>query len=41
MDNLFSGAALFSFLRYRGYFAIGTIHDNRIPKKCRLTNKRL
>lgn len=33
MDNLFSGAALFSFLRYRGYSAIGTIRKNRIPKK--------
>lgn len=39
MDNLFSSPALFSFLRFRGYSAIGTIRDNRIPKNCPLTNK--
>jgi hypothetical protein len=41
MDNLFSGAALFSFLKLRGYSAIGTIRENRIPKKYPLTNKKL
>ncbi|KAL4089999.1 hypothetical protein QTP88_024915 [Uroleucon formosanum] len=39
MDNLFSSPALFSFLRFRGYSAIGTIRDNKIPKNCPLTNK--
>jgi DNA excision repair protein ERCC-6 len=39
MDNLFSSPALFSFLRFRGYSAIGTIRENRIPKNCPLTNK--
>ncbi|KAG5887401.1 hypothetical protein JTB14_001591 [Gonioctena quinquepunctata] len=41
MDNLFSNPALFSFLRFRGYSAIGTIRDNRIPTQCPLTNKTL
>lgn len=40
MDNLFSGAALFSFLRFRGYSAVGTIRENRIPKNCPLLNKK-
>lgn len=39
MDNLFSNPALFSFLRFRGYSAIGTIRQNRIPKNCPLTDK--
>ncbi|KAG5889889.1 hypothetical protein JTB14_032788 [Gonioctena quinquepunctata] len=41
MDNLFSNPALFSFLRFRGYSAIGTIRDNQIPTQCSLTNKTL
>lgn len=43
MDNLFSSSALFSFLRFCGYSAMGTIRDNRIPKssKSTLTNKTL
>lgn len=40
MDNLFSGPALFSFLKFRGYSAIGTIRENRIPKECPLLDKR-
>lgn len=39
MENLFSSPALFSFLRFRGYSALGTIRENRIPKNCSLTNK--
>lgn len=39
MDNLFSGPALFSFLTFYGYSAIGTIRDNRLPKGCPLTSK--
>lgn len=39
MDNLFSGSALFSFLRFRGMKAIGTIRENRIPRGCPLTAK--
>jgi len=41
MDNLFSGKNLHSFLKYCGYSAIGTIHENRIPKDCPLQNKKL
>ncbi|KAI4462958.1 transposase is4 [Holotrichia oblita] len=41
MDNLFSGAALFSFLTFRGYKAIGTIRENRIQKDCPLTSKKM
>lgn len=41
MDNLFSGAALFSFLTFRGYSATGTIRENRIPRQCPLTSKQL
>lgn len=40
MDNLFSGSALFSYLKFRGYSAIGTIRENRIPKLCPLTAKK-
>lgn len=32
MDNLFSSPTLYSFLRFRGYNAIGTICDYRTPK---------
>lgn len=39
MDNLFLRPELFSFLKLRGYSAIGTIRENRIPKKFPLTNK--
>lgn len=39
MDNLFSGSALFSFLKFSGYSAIGTIRENRIPKNCPLQSK--
>ncbi|KAK9720455.1 hypothetical protein QE152_g22049 [Popillia japonica] len=31
---------LFSFLKFRGYSAIGTIRENRIPKECPLLDKR-
>lgn len=41
MDNLFSGASLFSFLTLQGYTAIGTIRENRIPKECPLANKQV
>ncbi|KAJ8970559.1 hypothetical protein NQ314_001161 [Rhamnusium bicolor] len=39
IDNLFSGPALYSFLKFRGCSAIGTIRENRIPKECPLTTK--
>lgn len=39
MNNLYSDAALLSFLRYQGQSAIGTIRNKRIPKKCPLINK--
>lgn len=39
MDNLFSNPALFSYLRFRGYNAIGTIRENRLPKGSPLTSK--
>lgn len=39
MDNLFSGPALFSFIRFRGYHCVGTIRDNRIPKPCPLLTR--
>lgn len=41
MDNLFSNSALFSFLTFRGYFAIGTIRENRIANQCPLSSKKL
>ncbi|KAG5886598.1 hypothetical protein JTB14_001022 [Gonioctena quinquepunctata] len=41
VDNLFSGSALFSFLRSRGYNAVGSMRNNRIPKRCPLTSKAL
>lgn len=40
MDNLFSGPNLFSYLKFHGYFAIGTIRDNRIPANCPITSKK-
>ncbi|KAG5866826.1 hypothetical protein JTB14_016556 [Gonioctena quinquepunctata] len=40
VDNLFSGAALFSFLKFRGYSAIGTIRENRIPRDYPLLTKK-
>ncbi|XP_049944300.1 piggyBac transposable element-derived protein 3-like [Schistocerca serialis cubense] len=41
MNNLFTGVSLFSFLKYCGYHAIGTIRENRLPKECILENKKL
>lgn len=41
LDNLFTGLNLFSYLRYKGFGAIGTIRENRIPKSCPLTNKKI
>ncbi|XP_050296479.1 piggyBac transposable element-derived protein 4-like [Anthonomus grandis grandis] len=41
MDNLFSNPALYSYLQFRGYSATGTIRENRIPKQCSLTNKKM
>lgn len=40
MDNLFSGPNLFSYLKFHGYFAIGTIQDNHIPANCPITSKK-
>jgi len=40
MDNLFSSPTLFSFLRLRGYSAIGTIRQNRIPKQNNKTGRK-
>lgn len=39
MDNQFSNTVLFSFMRFCGYSATGTIRNNRIPKVCPLSNK--
>lgn len=41
MDNLFSNSALFSFLKFHGYSAVGTIRENRLPSDCPLSNKAL
>jgi hypothetical protein len=39
MEIYFRVPHYFHFLRFRGYSAIGTIRENRIPKNCPLTNK--
>lgn len=41
MDNLFTGLNVFSYLKYLGYFAIGTLRENRIPKNCTIMNKKI
>ncbi|KAG5877348.1 hypothetical protein JTB14_005148 [Gonioctena quinquepunctata] len=36
VDNLFTGLNLFTYLRFIGYGAIGTIRGNRVPNSCTL-----
>lgn len=40
-DNLFTGFTLLSYLKNKGYYATGTGRENRVPKKCSLTEKKL
>ncbi|KAI5715666.1 hypothetical protein M8J77_020281 [Diaphorina citri] len=40
-DNLFSSRNLFMYLKDCGYSAVGTLRENRVPKTCPLTEKKL
>lgn len=40
-DNLFSNANLFSFLKFKGHYAVGTVRENRLPKSAPLTDKKM
>lgn len=40
-DNLFTGFTLLKFLRDHGYHGTGTIRENRLPKTCPLTSKKI
>ncbi|KAG5864535.1 hypothetical protein JTB14_014293 [Gonioctena quinquepunctata] len=40
VDNLFTGLNLFSYLRFIGYGAIGTMRENRVPNSCTLMDEK-
>jgi len=41
MDNLFPGINVFNYFKYLSYSVIGTTRQNRIPKNCPLTEKKI
>ncbi|XP_023312625.1 piggyBac transposable element-derived protein 3-like [Anoplophora glabripennis] len=40
-DNLFTTFSLLTYLRLKGYGGTGTIRENRLPKSCPLSDKKL
>lgn len=40
-DNLFTTFSLLSYLRLKGYGGTGTIRENRLPRSCPLSDKKL
>lgn len=40
MDNLFTGYELLRHLQQRGYFATGTMRENRVPKQAKIESKK-